>query len=180
MLLEAYSVPGGKGWKRAKGGAGKWVNVPDEVGNGDKVFDAAIVFTGLEAIENARKMLGNCPAEALEGFESVATGPTQPALEEGLRLIRRCGLGIDRSQRFLDAPGAGGLEIRALQPVHGLGLLDGPVGGFLLQAPAGALEFGFTFDLGPAHLVQRLAAQSDHVKAVEADLGLGKVLGGAP
>ena len=109
----------------------------DEVGHGDEVFDASIaagagsrllkrpihgldagiVFAGLKAIEYARKMLGDGPAEALEGFESAATGPTQPAFEEGLGLIRRRGLGIDRAQRFLDAPGACGLEIRGLYAV---------------------------------------------------------------
>ncbi len=94
----------------------------DEVGHGDEVFDAAIaagagsclrkrpihgfdpamVFAGLEAIEDARKMLGNGPAEALEGFESAATGPTQPVLEEGPGLIRRRGFGIDRAQQVGD------------------------------------------------------------------------------
>ena len=109
----------------------------DKVGHGDEVFDAAIaagtgscllkcsihcfdtavVFAGFEAVEYARKVLGDGPAEALEGFESAATGPTQPALQEGLGLIRRRGLGIDRAQRFLDAPGACGLEIRGLYAV---------------------------------------------------------------
>ena len=80
----------------------------DEVGHVDEVFDAAIaacassgllkrsihrfdtamVFAGVKTVEYARKMLGNRPTEALEGFESAAAGPTEPALEQGLGLVR--------------------------------------------------------------------------------------------
>ncbi len=87
----------------------------DEVGHGDEVvdaaittgagtcllkcsihcFDTAVVFAGFEAVEYARKVLGKGPAEALEGFQSATTGPTQPALQQGLGLVRRPGGGID-------------------------------------------------------------------------------------
>jgi CRISPR-associated endonuclease Cas3-HD len=76
----------------------------DEVGHGDEVFDAAIaagasasflkraihrldttvVFACLETVEDARKMLGDRSAEALEGFQSAPAGPTEPALEQRL------------------------------------------------------------------------------------------------
>jgi len=171
----------------------------DEVGHVDEVFDAAIaartgarllegsihrfdpavVFAGVKTVEYARKMLGDRPAEALEGFESAAAGPAEPALEQGLGLVRCRGGGVDGAQRLLDPPGPCGLEVRALQPVHGLGLFNGPVGGLLVQAPAGTLQFGFALDLGPSHLIQRRAAQSNDVKAVKADLSCWKVLGGA-
>jgi len=50
-------------------------------------FDPAVVFAGCEAVEYARKVLGKGPAEALEGFQSATTGPTQPALQRGLGLV---------------------------------------------------------------------------------------------
>ena len=114
----------------------------DEVGHGDEVFDAAIaarpcarllegsihrfdaavVFAGVKTVEYARKMLGDRPAEALEGFESAAAGPAEPALEQGLGLVRCRGSGVDGAQRLLDPPGPCGLEVRALQPVVGAGV----------------------------------------------------------
>jgi len=156
----------------------------DEVGHGDEVFDAAVsagasvsllkcsihrfdttvVFACLETVEDARKMLGDRSAEALE---------------QRLRLVRRFGGDVVGAQRLFDPPGPCRLEVRALQPVNGLGLLDRPVGGFLMQAPAGALEFGLALDLGTSHLVQSRAAQSNDMKAAETDLGVWKVLGGA-
>jgi len=45
------------------------------------------VFAGFEAVEYARRVLGKGPAEALEGFQSATTGPTQPALQPGLGLV---------------------------------------------------------------------------------------------
>ena len=139
----------------------------DEVGHGDEVFNAAIaacptasflkcaihrfdttiVFACLETVEDARKMLGDRSAEALEGFQSAPAGPAEPAFEQEQRLVRRVGRDVDSAQRLLDPPGPCRLEGRALQPVHGLGLLDRPVGGFLVQPPAGAFEFERGFDL---------------------------------
>ena len=141
-------------------------------------FDTAVVFTDLEAVEYARKVLGDGPAEALEGFQLATTGPTEPTLEQGPGLVRCLGGDVDRAQRLLDPPGPCGLEVGALQPVHGLGLLDGPVSRFLVQAPASTLECRFAFDLGTSHLVQSRAAEGDHVKAVKADLGQREVFGG--
>ncbi len=60
-----------------------------------------------------------------------------------------------------------------------LELLDGPVRGLFVQAPAAVPELGFAFDLRTTHLVHSRAAEGDDVEAVEADLGFGKVLGGA-
>ncbi len=51
-------------------------------------FDTAIVLAGVKTVEDARKMLADRPAEALERFESAAAGPTEPALEQGLGLVR--------------------------------------------------------------------------------------------
>jgi hypothetical protein len=171
----------------------------DEVGHGDEVLDAAIaacpsasflkrtihrfdttiVLACLETVENARKMPGDRSAEAFERFESAPTGPAEPALQQRLCLIRRVGCDVDGPQRLFDPPGPCRLEVRALQPVHGFGLLDRPVGRLLVQPPAAALEFGCGFDLRTSHLVQSRAAQSNDVEAVETDLGAWKVLGGA-
>ena len=110
-------------------------------------FDSAVVLACLETVEDASKMLGDRSAEAVERFESAPTGPTEPTLQQRLRLIRRVGCDVDGPQRLFDPPGPCRLEVRALQPVHGLGLLDRPVGGFLVQPPAGAFEFERGFDL---------------------------------
>jgi len=58
-------------------------------------FDPAVVFAGLEPVEYVRKVLGDRPAEALERFESAAAGPTEPALEQELGLVRCRGGGVD-------------------------------------------------------------------------------------
>ena len=74
----------------------------DEAGHGDEVVDAAItasacllkrsihrldpavVFASLEAVEYARKMRGDRPAETLERFESAAAGQLSQRLSRGL------------------------------------------------------------------------------------------------
>jgi hypothetical protein len=172
----------------------------DEVGHGDEAFNAAIaacpsasflqraihrldttiMFACVETVEDAGKILGDRSAEALEGFHAAPAGPAEPAFELGQCLVRRVGRDVDGAQRLLDPPGPCGLEGRALQPVHGLGWLDRPVGGFLVQTSAGTLAFGCGFDLRTSHLVRhRRAAQSNDVEAVETYLGVWKVLGGA-
>nr|WP_295509360.1 hypothetical protein [Accumulibacter sp.] len=57
-----------------------------------------VVLACLENVEDARKMLGDCSAEALERFQSAAAGPVEPALHQWLRLIRRVGRDVDGPQ----------------------------------------------------------------------------------
>jgi len=171
----------------------------NEIGHGDEVFDAAVaastgsrflecavhgldaavVLAGFEAVEDAGEVGGDRSGQALEGIEATAPGPAQPALEEGPGFVGRSGRCVDGSQGLLDAPSPRGLEVGALQPVHGLELRDRPGGGILEQTPARPLEFGLALDLGAPHLVERLAAECDDMKAVKADGGLREVLGGA-
>lgn len=171
----------------------------NEIGHGDEVFDDATVvagagsgfpqcavprvggagvFAGLEAAWDAGQMAGDRPREAPERIEATALSPAEPALEQGPGFVRRSGRRVDSAQALVDALSASSLEVRALQPMNGLELRDGSCGMTLEQAPVRPLDFGLALDLGPADLVERLAAQGDDVEAVKAHCGLGEVLGG--
>lgn len=136
-------------------------------------FDLPVGQAGVEMLQDACEVVADRGAELLEGRQSAAPRPADPALEQGLG---RGAVGdgfVDAPQPFLEAPGAGGLQAAALQPVHGVDLARVPSAWRLLErAPAAVLELRVVLDLGASHLVQRLVGQCHDVEGVEADGGI--------
>ena len=123
--------------------------------------------------QDAREVVADGGAELLEGRQPTPSCPRDPLSEQrfGGGAIR-CRL-VDAAQRLLEAPGAGGLQGAALQPVHGVNLRCIPPARGLERAPAAVLELRLVLDLGPPHLIQRLVGQRHDVEGVEAEAASG-------
>ena len=126
----------------------------------------------------------------LEGIEPTAPGPADPAQQVRFGLLSavvlRC-FGVNRTQRHLQPPCPRTFKRRALQPVHGVGLLDAPALWVSSHAPSQTLEqlavviaqgildrLGLRAHLLAAHAIHGLIGHGNHMKAVVADLGLGQ------
>lgn len=135
-------------------------------------LDLAVGQAGVEMPQDAREVVAEGGAELLEGRQPTPSCPRDPLSEQrfGGGAIR-CRL-VDAAQRLLEAPGAGGLQRAALQPMHGVNLRCVPPARGLERAPAAVLELRVGLDLGPPHLIQRLVGQRHDVEGVEADGGL--------
>lgn len=117
-------------------------------------------------------MVAGRGAELFESGQLAPPRPADPALEQGLG---RGAVGdgfVDAPQPFLETLGAGGLQVAALQLVHGVDLAGVPSAWRLERTPAAVLEFRVVLDLGVSHLVQRLVGQCHDVEGIEADGGI--------
>ena len=140
-------------------------------------LDETVAQTAAEVLQDSGPVLAHGGAQTLERGQATAARPTDPAIQQGAGVLRRRSCRVQVPQRFLQPPGACGLQVAALQPVHGAHLLIVPASGVLLQRPAGALQVRLGLDLGPTHLVQRLAGQGHHVERVKGQARLRKVRG---
>ena len=86
-------------------------------------------IAGSESVggQNAGQMGFECLAQALEGLKATASCPGDESAKQGFGLGTGSTLGVNLLVTLLHAPGAGGLQSRALEPVHVGDLLEGPV-----------------------------------------------------
>ena len=84
---------------------------------------------GPEAVggQNAGQMGFECLAQALEGLKATASCPGDESAKQGFGLGAGSTLGMNLLVTLLHAPGPGGFQSRALEPVHVGELLEGPV-----------------------------------------------------
>lgn len=157
-------------------------------------LDISIAAPVEHAAHNAGQAIFERGGERLERFKPAAPRPRNPALQgdlDFLRTVAHHASRLSRPQPLLRAPRACAFEVRTLQPIHRVALIDAPVGMVLAHAPEHALDrFAVRSDrrannAAPiAHLIaphgaHRLVGQGDNMKPVEADLGLRQYLGHA-
>ena len=136
--------------------------------------NTAVGKTGFEGALDAGELFGHGGLEPLEGGQPATPCARNPGPQRRFGGGAIAGGFADPPQRFLQAPGASGLQRGALQPAHDVDLPAVPVARRPESAPAAAFESERGRHLGPAHLIERCARQRDDVVRIEADRRLGR------
>lgn len=151
-------------------------------------LDEGIAAAVEHAPHHAVEALDQGQGQAFERFQPAAPRPGQPGpqCQPGRRLVvARHRVGVHSPQCLLQSPGPRALQVRALQPVHGIDLLAVPVLRVLAHGPEQAFDALPVIrphslpdccrrgaHLVPAHGVHRFVRQGNDMEAVIADAGL--------
>lgn len=136
-------------------------------------FDVAVVqMRGAEGAQHAVTVLLDRRGEPLHRLEPTAVHPTHPARQCRGRTFFIKAAAVDVAQRFLQAPGPGGLQSHAREPMHVVDLPARLLAPVLHPAPARALQYRLGAHFLASNHIERGVGHLDDMKPVEGDLRL--------